>query len=53
VSCAQDLCEKIVECPGMFDMKGKAKWNAWLSRKGEEVKSLSFYQSNAVAFVRS
>lgn len=22
------------ECPGMFDMKGKAKWNAWLSRKG-------------------
>ncbi|XP_034467976.1 acyl-CoA-binding protein homolog isoform X2 [Hippoglossus hippoglossus] len=20
--------------PGMFDMKGKAKWNAWDSRKG-------------------
>lgn len=22
------------DCPGFFDMKGKAKWNAWLSRKG-------------------
>ncbi|KAJ1362726.1 Acyl-CoA-binding domain-containing protein 1 [Parelaphostrongylus tenuis] len=22
------------EKPGMFDMKGKAKWNAWDSKKG-------------------
>ncbi|XP_053289022.1 acyl-CoA-binding protein homolog isoform X2 [Pleuronectes platessa] len=23
-----------IDQPGMFDMKGKAKWNAWNSRKG-------------------
>ncbi|OQR66636.1 acyl-CoA-binding protein-like [Tropilaelaps mercedesae] len=21
-------------CPGMFDLKGKAKWNAWNGKKG-------------------
>jgi len=28
----------IVTCldrPGMFDLKGKAKWDAWESRKGD------------------
>jgi len=30
------ICEKIVDRPGMFDFKGKAKWDAWESRKGKE-----------------
>uniref|UniRef100_H3ADC8 Acyl-CoA binding domain containing 7 n=2 Tax=Latimeria chalumnae TaxID=7897 RepID=H3ADC8_LATCH len=23
-----------IECPGMLDLKGKAKWEAWNARKG-------------------
>jgi len=37
---------KIVDRPGMFDMKGKAKWDAWLSRKGEEVVLILFNHKN-------
>ncbi|VDQ08195.1 unnamed protein product [Trichobilharzia regenti] len=32
--------------PGLLDMKGKAKWNAWNSRKGE----LVFYTTHAVGY---
>lgn len=38
--------EKIVDRPGMFDMKGKAKWDAWLSRKGEDIVLILFNQGN-------
>jgi len=30
-------------------MKGKAKWNAWLSRKGEELVSLFLNHCNIAA----
>lgn len=42
----QGLYENIVDCPGFFDMKGKAKWNAWSSRKGEEVVLSLFSEIN-------
>lgn len=29
-----------VERPGMLDLKGKAKWDAWESRKGNELGKL-------------
>ena len=32
-----------VDRPGLFDLKGKAKWDAWESRKGAEL--ASFYNS--------
>jgi len=31
-----------VDRPGLFDLKGKAKWDAWESRKGEELVTLLF-----------
>lgn len=30
--------------PGMFDLKGKAKWEHWNSLKGELIMQLSFQQ---------
>ncbi|XP_069791346.1 acyl-CoA-binding protein [Narcine bancroftii] len=25
-----------IDCPGMLDLKGKAKWNAWKAQKGSD-----------------
>jgi len=31
-----------VDRPGLFDLKGKAKWDAWESRKGQDLLLLIF-----------
>uniref|UniRef100_A0A8B9CH75 Acyl-CoA binding domain containing 7 n=1 Tax=Anser brachyrhynchus TaxID=132585 RepID=A0A8B9CH75_9AVES len=33
-----------IECPGMLDLKGKAKWEAWNLKKG--VKAIKFTSHN-------
>ncbi|XP_060936994.1 acyl-CoA-binding protein homolog isoform X2 [Limanda limanda] len=41
-----------IDQPGMFDMKGKAKWNAWNSRKGmSKDDAMSAYITNAKAII--
>ncbi|KAG9476536.1 hypothetical protein GDO78_003204 [Eleutherodactylus coqui] len=37
-----------IECPGMLDLKGKAKWEAWNSKKGlSKEDAMSAYVSKA------
>ncbi|XP_043822338.1 acyl-CoA-binding domain-containing protein 7 [Dromiciops gliroides] len=37
-----------IECPGMLDLKGKAKWEAWNLRKGlSKEDAMSAYISKA------
>ncbi|XP_044081700.1 acyl-CoA-binding domain-containing protein 7-like [Neovison vison] len=37
-----------IECPGMLDLKGKAKWEAWKVQKGQSKEdAMSAYISKA------
>ncbi|KAM4705404.1 acyl-CoA-binding domain-containing protein 7 [Rhinophrynus dorsalis] len=37
-----------IDCPGMLDLKGKAKWDAWNSRKGlSKEEAMKAYVSKA------
>ncbi|KAL9870031.1 acyl-CoA-binding domain-containing protein 7 [Geothlypis trichas] len=41
-----------IECPGMLDLKGKAKWEAWNLKKGlSKEDAMSAYISKARAMV--
>ncbi|XP_054017024.1 acyl-CoA-binding domain-containing protein 7 isoform X1 [Melanerpes formicivorus] len=41
-----------IECPGMLDVKGKAKWEAWNQKKGlSQEDAMSAYISKAKAMV--
>ncbi|NXN13753.1 ACBP protein, partial [Indicator maculatus] len=41
-----------IECPGMLDVKGKTKWEAWNQKKGlSQEDAMSAYISKAKAMV--